>query len=81
MQKLLQLDLGSSLLSIAIILGWLGLFFVGLFAFDSDLLGFEEPLIVFPEGWETPWEIVSWIIWIIFVIDVYFNNWHNICHF
>jgi len=28
MQKLLQLDLGSSLLSIAIILGWLGLFFV-----------------------------------------------------
>jgi hypothetical protein len=28
MQNLLQLDLGSSLLSIAIILGWLGLFFV-----------------------------------------------------
>jgi len=28
MQKLQQLDLGSSLLSIAIILGWLGLFFV-----------------------------------------------------
>jgi len=28
MQKLLQLDLGSSLLSLAIILGWLGLFFV-----------------------------------------------------
>ena len=28
MQNLLQLDLGSSLLSIAIIFGWLGLFFV-----------------------------------------------------
>ena len=28
MQNLLQRDLGSSLLSIAIILGWLGLFFV-----------------------------------------------------
>jgi len=28
MQNLLQLDLGSSLLSVAIILGWLGLFFV-----------------------------------------------------
>ncbi len=28
MQDLLQRDIGSSLLSIAIILGWLGLFFV-----------------------------------------------------
>ncbi len=28
MQDLLQRDLGSSLLSIAIIIGWLGLFFV-----------------------------------------------------
>ena len=28
MQNLLQRDLGSSLLSLAIILGWLGLFFV-----------------------------------------------------
>ena len=28
MQNLLQRDLGSSMLSIAIILGWLGLFFV-----------------------------------------------------
>ncbi len=28
MQDLIQRDLGSSLLSIAIILGWLGLFFV-----------------------------------------------------
>jgi len=28
MQNILQRDLGSSLLSIAIILGWLGLFFV-----------------------------------------------------
>ena len=28
MQNLLQHDLGSNLLSIAIILGWLGLFFV-----------------------------------------------------
>ena len=28
MQNILQRDLGSSLLSIAVILGWLGLFFV-----------------------------------------------------
>ena len=28
MQNLLQRDLGSSLLSMAVILGWLGLFFV-----------------------------------------------------
>ena len=28
MQNLLQQDLGSSLLSIAVILGWIGLFFV-----------------------------------------------------
>ncbi len=28
MQNLLQKDLGSSLLSLAVILGWLGLFFV-----------------------------------------------------
>tara|TARA_B100000401_G_scaffold356694_1_gene254167 strand:- start:282 stop:428 length:147 start_codon:yes stop_codon:yes gene_type:complete len=28
MQDLLQRDLGSSLLSIAVVLGWLGLFFV-----------------------------------------------------
>jgi len=28
MQNLLQGDLGSSLLSIAVVLGWLGLFFV-----------------------------------------------------
>ena len=30
MQNLLQRDLGSSLLSIAVILGWVGLFFVSL---------------------------------------------------
>ncbi len=28
MQKLLQLDLGSTLLSISVIIGWLGLFFI-----------------------------------------------------
>jgi len=28
MQNLLQRDLGSSLLSVAVILGWLGLFFI-----------------------------------------------------
>jgi len=33
MQNLLQRDLGSSLLSIAVILGWLGLFFVFLRVF------------------------------------------------
>ncbi len=30
MENLLQQDLGSSLLSIAVVLGWLGLFFIAL---------------------------------------------------
>ena len=37
MQDLLQRDLGSSLLSIAVILGWLGLFFVFLRIFTITL--------------------------------------------
>ena len=37
MQNLLQGDLGSSLLSIAVILGWLGLFFVFLRIFTIIL--------------------------------------------
>ena len=37
MQNLLQRDLGSSLLSIAVILGWLGLFFVFLRIFTITL--------------------------------------------
>jgi len=59
---------------------WLVIFFVGLFAFDSDLFGFEEPLIDFPEEWQLYWEILSWIIWLVFALDVYFKyrsseNW------
>jgi len=45
---------------------WLGIFFVGLMAFDTDLLGLEEPLIYFPDALETPWDIISWIIWGVF---------------
>jgi len=37
MQNLLQRDLGSSLLSIAVILGWLGLFFVFLRIFSISI--------------------------------------------
>ena len=37
MQSLLQRDLGSSLLSIAVILGWLGLFFVFLRVFTISI--------------------------------------------
>jgi len=60
--------------------GWVTLFLVGLFAFDSDLFGFEEPLISIPEFLETPWEIIAWIVWGVFVVDVYFKykaseNW------
>ena len=32
---------------------WVTLFLVGLFAFDSDLFGFEEPLIAISEFVET----------------------------
>ena len=37
MQNLLQRDLGSSLLSVAVILGWLGLFFVFLRVFTISI--------------------------------------------
>ena len=37
MQNLLQRDLGSTLLSIAVILGWLGLFFVFLRIFTISI--------------------------------------------
>ena len=37
MQDILQRDLGSSLLSIAVILGWLGLFFVFLRIFTLSI--------------------------------------------
>ena len=37
MQNLLQRDLGSSMLSIAVILGWLGLFFVFLRVFTISI--------------------------------------------
>ena len=52
---------------------WLVIFFIGLFAFDSDLFGFEEPIINFPTSLEQPWDIISWIIWGIFAADVYFK--------
>jgi len=37
MQDLLQRDLGSTMLSIAVILGWLGLFFVFLRVFTISI--------------------------------------------
>ncbi|MBO6960722.1 MAG: hypothetical protein JJ847_07465 [Prochlorococcus marinus CUG1438] len=37
MQNLLQRDLGSSMLSLAVILGWLGLFFVFLRIFTITI--------------------------------------------
>lgn len=59
---------------------WLGLFFVGLMAFDTDLLGLEDPIIDFPTSFETPWGVISWIIWGVFAVDVFFKyraseNW------
>ena len=33
---------------------WLAIFFVGLLAFDTDLLGLEDPIIEFPSTLETP---------------------------
>ena len=59
---------------------WLAVFFVGVLAFDTDLLGLEDPIIEFPTNFETPWDVISWMIWIVFVIDVYFKfnaseNW------
>tara|TARA_B110000438_G_C15304919_1_gene432781 strand:- start:16 stop:405 length:390 start_codon:yes stop_codon:yes gene_type:complete len=61
---------------------WLVVFFIGLFAFDSDLFGFNEPLIDFPSEWKPAWELISWVIWGIFVVDVYFKyrdseNWKS----
>ena len=50
---------------------WLVIFFIGLFAFDSDIFGYDEPIVAIPEEWEDPWEIISWIIWIVFVVDLF----------
>ena len=44
MQSLLQRDLGSSLLSIAIIFGWLGLFFVFLRILTISIKGILEAI-------------------------------------
>ena len=52
---------------------WLVIFFIGLFAFDSDIFGYDEPIVAIPEEWEDPWEIISWIIWIVFVVDLFFK--------
>ncbi|WP_371504283.1 hypothetical protein [Nitrosopumilus adriaticus] len=59
---------------------WLAVFFVGFLAFDTDLLGIEDPIIEFPEQLETPWDVLSWIIWMVFAADVIFKyrssaNW------
>ena len=59
---------------------WLVIFFIGLLAFDSDLFGYDEPLILVPQEMQGAWDILSWIIWGVFVIDVYFKykaigNW------
>lgn len=59
---------------------WLVIFFIGLMAFDIDLLGLDEPLISIPKSFETPWDVISWIIWGVFAVDVYFKykaskNW------
>ena len=59
---------------------WLVIFFIGLFAFDSDIFGYDEPILAIPQDWEDPWEIISWIIWVVFVVDLYFKyrraeNW------
>jgi len=42
MQNLLQRDLGSSLLSVAVLLGWLGLFFVFLRVLTISIKGILE---------------------------------------
>lgn len=59
---------------------WLILFTVGFLSFDTDLLGLDYPIIQFPSEWEVPWEVISWVVWGFFVVDVYFKyknskNW------
>lgn len=49
-------------------------------AFDADLLGLDEPLIDIPKSFDTPWDLITWIIWGVFAADVYFKyrsseNW------
>ena len=44
MQNLLERDLGSGLLSIAVILGWLGLFFVILRILSLSIKGILEKI-------------------------------------
>jgi len=61
---------------------WLGIFFVGFLAFDSDLFSFAEPIIDFPQEWQLAWEIIAWGVWGVFVIDVVYKykkskNWKD----
>ena len=46
------------------------MFVVGFVAFDADLIGMA-PLIPIPANVELGWDIANWIIWVVFVIDVY----------
>ena len=63
MQKLLQLDLGSSLLSVAIILGWLGLFFCIL----ENINNFNK---------KNPWVVIKKIM--VIKIDYLIKKFHII---
>ena len=55
-------------------------FLVGLLAFDSDLFGFEDPLLQLPDALAYYWDILSWVIWFVFAFDVFLKyraseNW------
>lgn len=49
---------------------WTVMFVVGFLAFDADLIGLE-PLIQLPAHVEPVWDVVNWIVWGVFVVDVY----------
>ena len=49
---------------------WIVLFAVGFVAFDADLIGME-PLIHMPQSMELGWDVANWLIWGVFVADVY----------
>ena len=54
-----------------VVLGLLVIFFVGFLAFDYELLGFHDPVIIIPYESERYFEVIPWLIFGVLVFDLY----------
>ncbi|MDE1863563.1 MAG: hypothetical protein KGI33_11715 [Thaumarchaeota archaeon] len=51
---------------------WFGNFFVGFFSFDAGLFGLNT-VINIPKDWQPSWDIISWAVWVVFIVDICFK--------